>query len=159
MKKIVVTIHLIVTALSICLSACGQSPKTTIPTMNKVEMTPVNTSNTEGVETFITNFKAYHFDIQAAGIANLPMASLSKEGVLEIDYTYRSEGENRTGKMQLTKTKPNHFKGNWKTNADNGNVYQGSLYLDFATNGTAKGFYKYGGSDYSIILFLKDDKK
>ncbi|NJM52624.1 MAG: hypothetical protein HC846_04020 [Blastocatellia bacterium] len=81
---------------------------------------------------FVENFAAYKMDIQAAGIGAIPSASLSKENQLTVEYSYHSEGENRKGKMNLMlDSSANRFEGNWRTEADNGNVYQGSFEFFF----------------------------
>lgn len=56
--------------------------------------------------------------------------------------------------MQLTETKLHHYEGNWKTVANNGHVYQGPLFLDFASDGSARGVYQFAGNDFRITLYL-----
>lgn len=101
---------------------------------------------------FCSNYTAYTMNIQAAGIANIPMASLTKDGHLYIEYVYSSGSEKRSGKMNLQRKKEHRFEGNWHTKADNGNSYQGSLYFVFDNDGTAKGKYQYAGSSYNITI-------
>jgi hypothetical protein len=116
-------------------------------------------TQTEYAKHFVDNFATYKMDIKGAGLATLPKASLSKENALSINYAYHSEGENRQGAMTLTfNEKTKRFEGNWKTNADNGNVYSGSLYFVFKENGEADGYYKYAGSDYMITIFIPKKK-
>lgn len=49
------------------------------------------------IRTFVASYTDFIFDIQAAGIATIPAASWSDQGVLVIDYAYHSEGEDRKG--------------------------------------------------------------
>jgi hypothetical protein len=108
---------------------------------------------------FVKSFAAYKMDIQAAGIAGIPSAELANDNRLTIEYSYHSEGENRKGKMTLQFVPTtNRFEGNWKTDADNGNVYQGSLHLSFKENGEADGFYLFEGENYRISIFLPASK-
>ncbi|MDB4292294.1 hypothetical protein N9954_02735 [Maribacter sp.] len=110
----------------------------------------------EFAETFISDFKGYEMDIQAAAIASIPVATLSEEKTLYIEYAYNAGGENRNGKMTLVlNTKSNRFEGNWKTIADNGNSYEGDMYFIFKEDGQANGFYKFSGADYKITIFKK----
>jgi hypothetical protein len=115
-------------------------------------------SQVENVKIFINKFADFKMDIQGAGIATIPKATLSKTNELYIEYAYFSEGENRTGKMTLTENANHRFIGNWKTTADNGNVYQGTLYFDFEEDGEAQGYYKFAGSDYKIRIFIPTKK-
>ena len=112
-----------------------------------------NSNNMPNAETFISNYSHYKIDIQAAGIATIPAATFDNNELM-IKYAYFSEGENRKGKMTLTfNANTNRFEGNWQTNADNGNVYKGSLYFVFDENGEAEGEYKFANSDYKITIF------
>ena len=104
------------------------------------------------VSVFISGFSAYSMDIQAAGLATIPKATIADNGELYIEYAYHSGGENRTGKMTLYDKGNHRFEGNWKTDADNGNAYQGTLYFVFDRDGNATGYYKFGGSDYAITI-------
>lgn len=109
----------------------------------------------ENVNQFVKNFQTFSMDIQGAGLASVPKATVSEKGELYCEYAYHSEGENRNGKMTLTDKGNNRFEGNWKTVADNGNVYQGTLYLIFKVNGEAEGYYKYAGGNYKITIMKK----
>lgn len=110
----------------------------------------------DAVKTFISDFNNYGMDIQAAGIATIPVATLSEKSTLYIEYAYNSEGESRNGKMTLLlNPKTKIFEGGWKTVADNGNVYQGDLYFEFEDDGQANGFYQFSGTDYKITIFKK----
>lgn len=101
---------------------------------------------------FAGSFKDFKIDIQAAGIAIIPAATLDNDTLI-IDYAYFSEGENRKGKMALSYSAVSErYEGSWKTKADNGNVYQGSIYLVFSENGKAKGKYRFMNSDYKITI-------
>lgn len=112
-----------------------------------------NSTTMANIETFISNYSYYKMDIQAAGIASVASATFENNELM-IEYAYLSEGENRKGKMMLTlNAKSNRFEGNWQTNADNGNVYKGSLYFVFNESGEADGEYKFGGSNYKITIF------
>lgn len=102
---------------------------------------------------FVNHYSTFKMDIQAAGLASITMASISDSDELYIEYSYHSENESRNGKMKLQKRENNKFEGNWKTEADNGNVYEGSLYFLFKSGGQADGYYKYSGSDYKITIF------
>ena len=126
------------------LNACGQS------NLKKVSTGIENNQST--VSVFISNFAAYTMDIQAAGIATIPKATLSESGELYIEYAYHSGGENRNGKMTLYDKGKNRFEGKWKTDADNGNSYQGTLYFVFDELGNGSGNYKFGRSDYQITI-------
>jgi hypothetical protein len=95
-------------------------------------------------------------DIEAAGLASIPKASLSPTNELYIEYRYTSGDENRNGKMTLVPTKDDRFEGHWKTDADNGNSYSGPLHFVFKENGEAEGVYKYAGSDYKITIDRMD---
>lgn len=60
----------------------------------------------------------------------------------------------RKGKMTLTlNPESNRMEGNWQTNADNGNVYKGTLFFIFNENGEANGKYRFANSDYKITIF------
>ena len=110
-------------------------------------------TNMSNIEKFISSYSHFKMDIQAAGIATIPAASF-ENNILVIEYAYFSESENRKGKMTLTfNSDTNRFEGNWQTNADNGNVYKGSLYFLFSENGGASGKYKFANSDYKITIF------
>jgi hypothetical protein len=116
-------------------------------------------TQTENINQFVSKFANFKMDIQGAGMAIIPTASITKDNVLNIDYAYNSEGEKRKGSMTLTfNEKAKRYEGNWKTNADNGNVYSGSLYFVFKENGEADGYYKYAGSDYKITIFVPTKK-
>ena len=130
--------------LAINNSTCGQQ-----------KTNPSKMEKTKPIENFIKNFSNYTMDIQAAGIASLPTATLSDAGELYIEYAYNSAGEKRNGKMTLQNKGNNRYEGNWKTDADNGNSYQGSLYFVFSENGEGFGFYKFSGSDYKITILKK----
>ncbi len=134
-------------ALTLSLNACAQ--KTEIKKMQSNS----NTKNTS-VKTFVDGFSDFKMDIEGAGLATIPKATISDKGELYIEYAYYSESENRKGKMTLSENANHRFEGNWKTIADNGNVYQGSLYFDFKTSGEANGYYKFAGSDYKITIFI-----
>lgn len=85
---------------------------------------------TENVKHFFSNFAKYKMDIQGAGIATIPNSRISNVNSLVIDYAYDSEGEKRTGNMTLTYIETTkQFEGKWKSEADNGNVYIGTLYF------------------------------
>lgn len=131
------------------INACAQKIDT-----NKMETTDKILTTNTSVKSFVANFSNFKMDIQAAGMASIPTATLSENGELYIEYAYNSEGEVRNGKMTLTEKTKTRFDGNWKTIADNGNVYSGSLYFDFKENGEADGFYKFGGSNYKITIFI-----
>ena len=137
-----------ITGLSLILigsiTSCAQKTETSQETMIQ---------NNQNVKAFTQAFQNYGMDIQAAGIATIPAATFSEQGELYIEYAYNSEGENRKGKMTLTDKGNDRFEGNWKTVADNGNVYQGSLFFVFNTNGEAEGNYIYAGSYYKITIF------
>lgn len=139
MKKAPLLLMLLMTLLHSC-NANAQ---------NKMEQT-------DFVKTFISDYGNHKMDIQAAGIATIAGATLSEKGRLYIEYAYNSEGETRNGKMTLMlNSNTKRFEGGWKTVADNGNVYQGTLYFRFEKNGQANGFYQFGGTDYKITIFKK----
>lgn len=130
-------------------NACGQ--------VNHQNTTSIINEELSNVSVFTSIFGMYSMDIQAAGLASISKATVSEDGVLYIEYSYKSGIENRNGKMTLRYKSKNHFEGNWKTEADNGNSYQGTLYFIFDKDGTADGYYKFGGSDYKITI-LKNKK-
>lgn len=138
---------IIILFLMSSLSACSQVNQKKTPIMVK--------ENLSKVSVFISNFGNYSMDIQAAGLATIPRATVSEEGLLYIEYSYKSGIENRNGKMTLENKSNNRFEGEWKTDADNGNSYQGTLYFVFDKNGAADGYYKFGGSDYRITILKK----
>ncbi len=106
------------------------------------------------VKTFVLDHKTYQMDIQSAGIATIPNATLSDKGALHIEYAYNSEGEKRNGEMTLLlNLKSKRYEGGWKTVADSGNIYQGDLYFKFEKDGQANGFYQFGGINYKITIF------
>ncbi len=107
------------------------------------------------VKTFMSNYDGYEMDIEAAGLATIENATFVMEGELYIAYAYVSGNENRKGRMNLLLTDENKLTGNWKTDADNGNSYQGPLYFTFRENGEASGQYNYGGTDYKITILKK----
>ena len=107
------------------------------------------------VAAFLSDFSAYSMDIHAAGMATIPIALITEEGELYMEYSYQSGQESRNGKMTLQDKGNNRFEGNWKTLADNGNSYQGSLYFIFDESGGAEGQYKFAGANYKIIIFKK----
>jgi hypothetical protein len=94
----------------------------------------------------------YQMDIQAAGLATIPTASLAADGSLTLSYRYESEGEKRQGSMTLASRADHRYEGQWKTNAHTGNVYQGTLHFTFAADGTATGSYRFEGRDYAITI-------
>lgn len=110
---------------------------------------------TNDIQTFVTNFSVYNMDIAAAGIAKITAAKLISETELFIAYAYMSGGENRNGKMTLHPTASGTWQGDWKTDADNGNSYSGTLYFNFTENGEATGKYRFGGADYRISINKK----
>lgn len=110
----------------------------------------------EFAKIFVSHFSDYQMNIRSAGVATIPIATLSDENELYIEYAYQSESEDRNGKMTLSrKHKTNRFEGKWKTVANNGNVYQGDLYFLFEDNGQADGFYQFNGTNYKITIFKK----
>lgn len=116
-------------------------------------------TQTENAKYFASKFDEYKMYIQGAGMATIPGASISIDNSLAIEYAYNSEGEKRKGSMILTfAEKAKRFEGHWKTKADNGNVYNGTLYFLFKENGEAGGHYKYAGSDYKITIFVPTKK-
>lgn len=107
------------------------------------------------VKTFSKNFQDYKINIEAAGIATITDASFIMEGELWVSYAYISENESRKGKMRLLVTDNQNLEGEWKTEADNGNSYNGTLYFKFEENGEANGHYTFGGTDYKITILKK----
>ncbi|MEN0050900.1 MAG: hypothetical protein AAF806_27780 [Bacteroidota bacterium] len=63
------------------------------------------------VSTFVSNFADYAMNIQAAGLASIPKATISPKGALYIEYAYHSGGENRNGKMTLYDKGNHRFEG------------------------------------------------
>ncbi|SMB99485.1 hypothetical protein SAMN00120144_0221 [Hymenobacter roseosalivarius DSM 11622] len=109
---------------------------------------------TDNAHRFAANYSSFKMNIEAVGIARIPAAHWAHD-TLVVDYAYFSEGEQRQGRMSLAWQPPaNRFEGTWRTQADNGNVYQGPLYLVFQENGEATGQYTFLGSRYAITLFL-----
>ena len=116
-------------------------------------------TQTENAKQFVSKFTEFKMDIQGAGMATIPSATISKDNSLLIDYAYNSEGEKRKGSMKLDFVeKSKRFEGHWETKADNGNVYNGTLYFVFKEIGEAEGYYKYAGSDYKITIFVPTKK-
>lgn len=141
MKKL----KLLLTVFAISLISCNSNAQK--------KMTQI-----ENAKYFVSKFADFKMNIQGAGMATMPQATISEKGELYLEYAYYSEGENRKGKMTLTENDNHRFEGNWKTTADNGNVYQGTLYFDFKQNGEANGYYKFAGSDYIITIFIPTRK-
>lgn len=108
----------------------------------------------ENVQLFVSRFHQYRMDIEGAGLATIPNATITDRSDLYIEYAYFSDGENRKGKMTLTERANHRYEGTWKTIADNGNVYEGTLYFTFKENGEAAGRYTFAGSDYKIRIFI-----
>ncbi|MEM6843095.1 MAG: hypothetical protein AAF944_26720 [Bacteroidota bacterium] len=107
-------------------------------------------------KSFVSDSSAYQMNIQSAGVATIPIATLSDEKKLYIEFAYHSEGEDRNGKMTLLlNNKTGRFEGNWKTVADNGDVYQGKLYFVFGEDDQAKRFYRFKGANYRIMILKK----
>jgi hypothetical protein len=104
------------------------------------------------VRQLVADPAAYEMDIQAAGLATIPTASLAADGSLTLSYRYESEGEKRRGSMTLASRGENQYAGHWKTDAHTGNVYQGTLHFTFAADGTATGSYRFDGRDYAITI-------
>ena len=116
-------------------------------------------TQTENAKYFVLKFAKFKMDIQGAGIATVPSVTISRGNLLIIDYAYNSEGEKRKGSMKLDFVeKSKRFEGHWETKADNGNVYNGTLYFVFKESGEADGYYKYAGSDYKITIFVATNK-
>ena len=130
--------------LGASMSACAQH--------NTTETIPMHNSNKSNVEKFISNFDTYSMDIQAAGIAKIPEATLSKNGELYIAYAYQSGNEKRNGMMTLFQSENNRFEGKWNTQAGNGNSYKGTLYFVFDEDGEAIGHYMFGEGQYNISI-------
>ncbi len=105
--------------------------------------------------TFLVNQQNYQLDIEAAGIANIKNANITSENELWIDYAYTSGAEKRKGRMKMLLTDQGRFEGDWKTNAHNGNNYNGSLYLVFKESGEASGQYQYSGTNYKIAILKR----
>lgn len=135
--------------LTLSAITCGQpSVKTDAKTVQQPS---------SNVNMFVNNFEAYEMAIQAAGVASIPEAAILENGDLYVVYAYTSGGENRKGNMTLADQSNNRFEGHWKTDADNGNSYQGTLYVVFDASGNGKGYYQFGGQDYEIAISKKDN--
>lgn len=115
---------------------------------------PSSTPPHPGVLAFAKTYAAYEMPIDGAGLASIPSAHVDSAGALTVAYRYRSDGENRAGAMTLRPTSAgsNHYEGQWRTGATNGNAYAGDLHLDFADGGTAAGQYTYAGSACGIAI-------
>jgi hypothetical protein len=101
---------------------------------------------------FLETFGEYELEIQAAGVATIPSVSRSADGHLTIAYRYQADGERRTGRMTLTPRTEHRYEGDWRTIADTGQVYEGTLWLVFAADGTAVGAYLFAGQHYRIAV-------
>ena len=91
--------------------------------------------------------------IEAAGLASLPEVRLDADsGELFVAYRYAAGDAQRAGGMTLLPDPgdANRYRGRWRTVEDSGVVYAGELYLDFDSDGTARGEYTFNGSDYAI---------
>ena len=111
-----------------------------------------------GVAAFAKAYPAFEMPIDGAGLATIPSVGLDAAGALTIAYRYRSEGEDRAGEMTLRpRERPGVYRGSWRTEATNGNVYAGELTLRFADDGTAAGTYTYAGAEYGIAIRRRAD--
>lgn len=110
-------------------------------------------TDTIGANKFHKNLQQYAYYIEGAGVVNFTTANL-KNGKLTTEYYYFSEGENRTGISSHQLQKDGKYVGDWKTSADNGNVYQGKSWLKFNVDGTASGRWTWNGmpNDYEIRI-------
>ena len=98
--------------------------------------------------------------IEAAGLASLPEVHLdATTAELFVAYRYTTGTAQRAGEMTLQPATddPSHYTGNWRTVEDDGTVYAGELYFDFADDGTATGEYSFGGRQYAIAIERKGE--
>ena len=108
-----------------------------------------------GVAAFAKTAGAYEMPIEAAGLASLPEARLdTTTAELFVAYRYATGTAQRTGAMTLrpARGRPAHYVGRWRTVEDDGTVYAGDLYLDFAADGTAVGAYTFGAAGYGTAI-------
>lgn len=110
-------------------------------------------TDTVGANKFHKNLQQYAYYIEGAGVVNFTTTSL-KNGKLTTEYYYFSEGENRTGISSHQLQKDGKYVGDWKTSADNGNVYEGKSWLKFNVDGTASGRWTWKGmpGDYEVRI-------
>ena len=111
------------------------------------------TPTTKGENKFLNNLQQYAYYIEGVGAVNFKTATL-KDGKLTTEYYYFSEGENRTGMSSHQLQENGKYVGNWKTTADNGNVYEGKSWLRFNKDGTASGEWTWKGmpGEYEIRI-------
>lgn len=109
--------------------------------------------NTKGENEFLNNLQQYAYYIEGVGVVNFKAATL-KDDKLTTEYYYFSEGENRTGISSHQLQNNGKYVGNWKTTADNGNVYEGKSWFRFNKDGTASGKWTWKGmpDDYEIRI-------
>lgn len=115
-------------------------------------------SDVSGPAHLVESPERFGMNIQAAGTATIPDASLL-DGELTVSYEYAATdgtGEQRAGSMNLTVAEDRTATGRWRTVADNGTVYNGPLSFDFADDGTAIGTYQFDGITYDITIHLLD---
>ncbi len=113
----------------------------------------MSNTDTTGAKTFHKNLQQYSYYIEGVGSVKFKTANL-KNGELTTEYYYFSEGENRTGISSHQLQNNSKYVGNWKTSADNGNVYEGKSWLKFNVDGTASGSWTWKGmpGDYGIRI-------
>jgi hypothetical protein len=106
-----------------------------------------------GAKKFCNNMQQYAYYIEGPGVVNFKSAQL-KNGTLTTEYYYFSEGENRTGMSSHQLQNDGKYVGDWKTTADNSNVYEGKSWLKFNADGTASGRWTWNGmpNDYEIRI-------
>ena len=97
------------------------------------------------VKAFAKTPDAFEMPIEAAGLASLPEVRLDADsGELFVAYRYAAGDAQRAGGMTLLPDPgdANRYRGRWRTVEE--------LYLDFDSDGTARGEYTFNGSDYAI---------
>jgi len=134
---------LIVLAVLMMLTSCGQS-KNSEKTKNMRNI---------GTTIFADNSKEYQYYFEGAGMVTINSVEL-KEGEIISKYSYTSRNEDRTGTNRLMLQGDGNYSGKWRTTANNGNIYEGNLWLKFNDDGTANGKWIWDGmpGDYEIRI-------
>lgn len=103
---------------------------------------------------FRGSLAAYRMEIEAAGVASINAVRVQSATDVEVDYTYDARdgsGERRAGTLFLREN-AGKMTGRFRTRADNGHVYEGTVVLSFGDDGTARGSYVFAGGSYALSI-------
>jgi len=116
------------------LGLCGQAKNTY----------KIKSTETMGTQLFVNNAKEYQYYFEGAGMVTINSAE-QEDGELTSRYSYTSGSEERIGTNRFELQNDGTYNGKWKTTADNGNVYEGGVWLKFDADGTAAGKWTWDG--------------